>query len=279
MAQVHPTSTISRECELASDAVVGPHCTLEGKVTLGPGVHLLGHVYIQGPTTVGAGTFIYPFTCIGFEPQDLKFTRGVTPTAGVVIGRDCKLREHVTIHASTKPDVPTRIGDRVWMMVGSHVAHDCQVGNDVMFVNNAGLAGHVQIGDKVTLAGHAIVHQFVRMGRFAFMSAGSAVSTDVPPFCIAWGRNSIVGLNVVGLRRSGMPREDITRLRHAFREVVRQNLPRPDMVTRLREIAQGSAPVLEFADFIAAGKRPVCPYKNQSRSSVTADGDAALDLA
>jgi UDP-N-acetylglucosamine acyltransferase len=277
MPEIHATSHVGPECELADGVVIGPHCTLTGRVKLGPGVQLLGHVYIQGPVEIGARTFIYPFTCIGFEPQDVKFTRGETATAGVVIGSDCKLREHVTIHASTKPDVPTRLGDRVWMMVGSHVAHDCRVGNDVNFVNNAGLAGHVQVGDKVTLAGHAIVHQFVRMGRMAFMSAGSAVSTDVPPFCIAWGRNSIVGLNVVGLRRSGMDRGEITLLRRAFREVLRENLPRAQTVERLREIGASSSAVMEVADFVAGGKRPICPYRNQTRSGGGSE-DPSLDM-
>lgn len=265
--------------ELGEGVRIGPGCVLSGAVKIGAGTELLGHVYVQGPVSIGARTFIYPYTCIGFEPQDLKFTRGVTPTAGVVIGSDCRLREHVTVHASTKPDVPTRLGDRVWMMVGSHVAHDCQVGNDVMFVNNAGLAGHVQVGDRATLAGHAIIHQFVRFGRLGFMSAGSAVSTDVPPFCIAWGRNSIVGLNLVGLRRSGVPRDQITVLRRAFREVLRENLPRAEAVERLREMGNESPLVMEVAEFVAAGKRPTCPYRNHTSRTREGAEDPGLELA
>lgn len=277
MAKVHETAQVGKECVLADDVVIGPHCTLMGKVTLGAGVELLGHAYIQGPVTIGARTILYPFTCVGFEPQDLKVVRGVTPTAGVVIGENCKLREHVTVHSATKADVPTRVGDRVWMMVGSHIAHDCQIGNDVMFVNNAGLAGHVQVGDKATIAGHAIIHQFVRFGRLAFMSAGSAISTDVPPFCIAWGRNSVVGLNLVGMRRNGVAREDITHMKKAFREVYRLNLPRPELVERLRGMANGCGPVLEVAEFVATAKRPICPYRDQSRSARKED-DVSLDL-
>lgn len=258
MPQIHPTAEISPECELADDVQIGPYCRLSGRVTLGPGVRLLGNNYICGPIRIGAGTVVYPFACLGFEPQDYKFKPGM-PTAGVVIGEECIIREYATVHAASNDHTPTRLGDRVFMMVNSHVAHDCTIGNNVVFVNGAGIAGHGVIGDNVTLGGNAVVHQFVRIGRLAMMSGDCAVSLDVPPFCTVNERNRIGSLNVVGLRRAGIPRDQITLLRVAFRELLRNPLPRAEVVAELRRRGENCPPLAEMADFIAASKRGITP--------------------
>lgn len=258
MASIHPTSEVSREGELADDVVVGPHCYLTGRVRLGPGVRLIGHIYLNGPVTLGARTIVYPFACLGFGPQDVKFKPGMV-TAGVEIGEDCIIREHVTIHAATSQEKPTRLGDRAYMMITTHVAHDCRLGNDVTFVYGAGIAGHGEIGDNVTLGGNAVIHQFCRIGRLVMMSGDCAVSLDVPPFCTVNERNRVGGINQVGLRRSGMPREHITELRRAFRDVLRTPLPRKEAVAILRERGATCPPVMELAEFIAASKRGITP--------------------
>lgn len=260
MPQIHPTSVVSPESELADDVVIGPYCFLTGRVKLGAGVRLMGNNYLNGPVTMGARTIVYPFACLGFEPQDVKFKPGMT-TAGVEIGADCIIREYVTIHASTSKEVPTRLGDRAFMMITTHIAHDCQVGNDATFVYGAGVAGHAVLGNNVTLGGSAVIHQFCRIGRMVMMSGDCGVSLDVPPFCVVNERNRIGGINQVGLRRSGMPREHITELRRAFRDVLRSPMPRKEAVAILRDRAAETncPPLLEMAEFIAASKRGITP--------------------
>jgi UDP-N-acetylglucosamine acyltransferase len=258
---IHSTAEVSPECELAEGVEIGPYCFLKGRVTLGPGVKLLGNNYIQGeggPVVIGARTIIYPFACIGYEPQDFKFAPG-SKTAGVVVGEDCLIREHVTIHAATNDHTPTRIGNKVFLMVNTHVAHDGCVGNNVVMVNGSGLAGHGVIEDNVTLGGNAVIHQFCRLGRLVMMSGDCAVSLDVPPFCMVSERNRIGGLNTVGLRRSGMPREHITELRKAFRDLLRNPMPRSQVIAELEIRGRNCPPIAEMARFIAASKRGICP--------------------
>jgi UDP-N-acetylglucosamine acyltransferase len=255
MPLIHPTATVSKEAELADDVQIGPYCVLLGKVRLGRGVRLIGNNYVNGPTTIGDGTILWPFACIGFEPQDYKFGPGAA-TAGVVIGAGCLIREHATVHAATSVDKPTVVGDKCFLMVNTHVAHDARVGN------------------SVTLGGNAVIHQFCRIGRFVMMSGDCAVSLDVPPFCMVNERNRIGGINQVGLRRSGMPREQITELRRAFRDVLRTPMPRKEAIAILRERGAGCGPVNELADFIESSKRGICPgmgkpargSRNNSRS-------------
>ena len=255
--KIHPTAVIDPACEIGEGCDIGPFCVLTGKVVLGENVRLVSHVTMQGPVTVGNGSIFYPGSAIGFPPQDLKFKLGHA-TAGVVIGADNMIREGVTIHASTKPDIPTRTGDRCFLMALSHMGHDACIGNDVTMVNAVLLAGHVKVADKVTLGGNAAVHQFCRIGRLAFVGGLVAMSMDVPPFCISGARNTIHGLNVVGLRRNGVDRKDITNLRRAFRDVFRARLPRPEMVALLKEIAKESPIVNEWVEFVeATGTRSI----------------------
>jgi len=258
MPLIHPTATVSKEAELAEDVQIGPFCVLIGKVRLGRGVRLIGNNYINGPTTIGDGTILWPFACFGFEPQDFKFGPGAQ-TAGVVIGSNCMIREHATVHAATSADKPTVVGDKCFLMVNTHVAHDARIGNNVVFVNGAGIAGHGEIGDNVTLGGNAVIHQFCRIGRLVMMSGDCAVSLDVPPFCMVNERNRIGGLNQVGLRRAGVAREHITELRRAFRDVLRTPMPRKEAIAILRERGATCPPVMELADFFESSKRGICP--------------------
>ena len=266
MPTIHPTALVDDAAELAPDVEIGPYCVIRasgGPVRLGPGVRLLGSNYVNGPATVGAGTILWPHACIGFEPQDYKFGPGAK-TAGVVIGAGCLIREHATVHAATSDERPTSVGDKCFLMVNSHVAHDCRVGNNVVFVNGAGVAGHGEIGDNVTLGGNAVIHQFCRIGRLVMMSGDCAVSLDVPPFCMVNERNRLGGLNQVGLRRSGMPREHITELRRAFRDVLRNPMPRKEAVALLRARGQTCPPVMELAEFFDSTKRGIAPGMGRS---------------
>jgi UDP-N-acetylglucosamine acyltransferase len=254
---IHPSAVIDTKAELASDVEIGPFCCVEGPVKLASGVRLVSHVHLNGPLEIGQGTVLYPHVTLGQLPQDFKFSRGM-PTAGVKVGSGCILREGVTLHAATKPDIPTSVGDRVLMMVNSHAGHDAKIGSDVILANGALLGGHASVGDKANISGNVAIHQFNRVGRLAFVSGGSAVSTDVPPFCVAWGRNRLHAVNLVGMRRNGFPREHIQKVLWAFIKVFRASLPRPEMLQILDEMGQDCPPVAEMAQFVREAKKPIC---------------------
>lgn len=256
MPTIHPTAIVAPEVVLASDVQIGPFCIVSGKVTLGAGVQLLSHVNISGPVEIGAGTMVYPGAAIGFPGQDFKFKIGM-PTAGVKIGAGCLLREHITIHAATKEQGATTLGDRVFMMVNSHVGHDCRIGDDVILVNNVACGGHSEVHQKAIISGGTVVHQFNRVGKFAMVSGGSAFSQDVPPFCIGWGRNTLRGVNVVGMRRNGYSASDINAVREAFRELLRSGMPKAELIEKLRQDGRNHTPLLDLADFIETSKRGV----------------------
>lgn len=259
MPEIHPSAIIGKECELDDGVVIGPYCVLHGRVKLGAGVRLISAVQLSGPVEIGEGTEIYPGACIGFPGQDLKFKHGMA-TAGVRVGKKCMIREHVTVHAATNDHTPTSVGDRAFMMACSHLGHDARIGNDVTMVNGAGLAGHAQVGDNVTMSGGAVIHQFTRVGRLAFMSGGTGVSMDVPPFCMVPERQRVAGINLVGMRRMGISREEITRVREAFRIVFRPgDLSKEEMITHLDRLGRNSAAVTEMATFVRESKRAICP--------------------
>ncbi|MFG0327130.1 MAG: acyl-ACP--UDP-N-acetylglucosamine O-acyltransferase [Phycisphaerales bacterium JB037] len=262
MPKIHPTAIVSPQAVLADDVEIGPWCVLDGPVTLAEGVRLMSHVCINGPAKIGARTQVWPFACLGMGPQDFKFKPGDV-TAGIEIGADGLIREHATVHAATNDHTPTRIGDRIFMMAGAHVGHDGQVGDRVTMVNGASFGGHVTVQSDVTFGGSTVAHQFCRVGRLAFVSGLSGFSADVPPFCIAYGRNSIGGVNVVGMRRAGIERAEITRVRRAFRELFRSNVPTGEMLAELDARGLESPCLAEMAEFVRATKRGICPGVNR----------------
>ncbi len=219
MAQVHPSAVIDAQAELAGDVVVGPGCVLDGPVRIGPGTRLIGHVHLVGPVTIGRGNTIYPFACIGFEPQDRKFDRGSSPSAGVVIGDNNLIRESVTIHRATSVEHPTRVGDDNMLMTNAHLGHDVTVGSGCTLASGALIAGHARLDDQVNVAGNSAIHQFCHLGRLSFVGGVSAVSKDVLPFALTSGLNSVMGVNVVGLRRSGVGRAAIDAVNAAYRTI------------------------------------------------------------
>ncbi len=256
MPEIHPTAILDGDIDLADDVKIGPMCILRGTISLGAGVRLLERVSINGPARIGAGTIFYPGAIIGFEPQDYKFAPG-TPTAGVVLGQNCIIREHATVHSSTSTEKPTTLGEGVFLMVNSHVGHDTVVGDRTILVNNTALAGHVIVEDRVTLAGGSLVHQNCRIGRLCMFSGCSIVTTDIPPFMMMIDRNEIVGLNLVGLRRNGFSAEEINTLRSFFTKVIRSNPPRQELIAALAEKMDTSEAIRQLHDFIVSGKKPL----------------------
>jgi UDP-N-acetylglucosamine acyltransferase len=215
MAAIDPTARIDPGAVIGQNVSIGPYCVIGPRVKIGDGCRLLAHVHIAGHTMIGPRTVLYPFASLGTPPQSVKYRGGPTR---LVIGADCDIREGVTVNTGTEDDRGvTEVGDRCWLMVGSHIGHDCQVGNDVMFANNVVLGGHVTIGDFAVFGGQAAVRQFVRIGEGAMVVGLSGVRADVIPFGLVQGPlANLIGLNVVGMRRRGCTKADIHRLRQAY---------------------------------------------------------------
>ncbi len=216
MPFIHPTAVVSESATLADDVSIGPFCLVGEEVTLGAGVELLSHVVVEGRTTIGPRTRVFPFASIGLAPQDLKYKGEMS---SLLIGEDCIVREHVTVNTGTQGGgMVTRVGNRVLLAIGAHVAHDCQIGDNVLVMNHVLLAGHVTLGDFSVMGGGSAVHQFVRIGKYAMIGGLSGVENDVIPFGTVTGnRARLEGLNIVGLRRRGFAREDIHAVRAAYR--------------------------------------------------------------
>lgn len=259
---IHPTAIVHKGAELDQSVEVGPYCVVGPRVKIGAGTKLLSHVVVDGDTTIGARTVLHPFASIGGPPQDLKF-KG--EQSRVIIGDDCVIREGVTVNLGTAGGhMETRIGNRCMLMAYSHVAHDCILGNGIIMANSSALAGHVTIEDDVRISGIAAVHQFVRIGRAAFIGGGAMVAQDIPPWCIAQGdRAELAGLNVVGLKRSGWSRERLGALRECFKAIFHPEGTRAQGLERAeKELAPKSAEAAEFVAFIRASKRGVASARS-----------------
>lgn len=213
---IHPSAIIQSTHPVDDSVTIGPFCVIGENVKLGKNVTLESHVVIEGHTTIGDDCHIFPFASIGHVPQDLKF-QGEHVTLD--IGSNNVIREHVTINPGTQGGGNiTKIGDNCLFMVGSHIAHDCIVGDHVILANNATLAGHVTVGDFAIIGGLSAIHQFVRIGKHAMIGGMSGIENDVIPYGSAMGeRASLAGLNLLGLKRRGFEREEIHTLRTAYR--------------------------------------------------------------
>lgn len=215
MALIHPTALVEQGATLGAGVEIGPFCTVGAHVRLGAGTRLVSHVAIAGHTTLGDNNVVYPFASLGQPSPDRKYAG--EPTT-LVIGDGNDIREYVTVHIGTAADKgETRIGSRNLLMAGSHVAHDCVVGNDCILANYVQLAGHVVVGDNVVLGGLSGIHQHVRIGTGAIVGGASAVDHDVPPYASVVGERAVLkGLNLVGLRRRGFDRSLIGALDEAY---------------------------------------------------------------
>lgn len=258
MSAIHPTAQVAGGAALGADVEIGPYCIVGPKVVLADGVRLISHVVIEGATEIGAATQVHPFAVLGGSPQHLAHKGEETR---LVIGARNTIREHVTMHTGTAAGGGvTKVGSNGLFMVASHVAHDCVVGDHVVFANNATLGGHVHLDDYVFMGGLSAVHQHSRVGRFSFIGGLAAVTRDVIPFGSVWGNKAYLeGLNLVGLKRRGFSRETITSLRSAYRLLFG---PEGTFQERLDDVAQayGGVPeVMEIVDFIRAdANRPLC---------------------
>ena len=254
MADIHPTALIDPEVEIADDAYIGPHCVLRGPVKIGPACKLHGNAYLHGPLTLGKHNRIYPFSCLGFAPQDLKYDPAHLG-AGVVIGDDNVFREGFTVHRATK-DLPTRIGSGNFFMGSSHVAHDAIVGDRCIIAQGSMLGGHSQLADNVNIGGNGGVHQFCRVGRMAMIAGQTAATQDVPPFCVMHHNRTIGSLNVVGLRRAGL-RAHIDPLRRAYDIFFRGGHVNKKAIALIEAELSSDPLVMEFVAFVKTTKRGI----------------------
>ena len=256
MEHVHPTALVAAGARLAPDVRVGPFTVIGPAVEIDAGTIIASHVVIAGRTRIGPGNRIFQFASVGEIPQDRKYKGEPTAT---VIGADNVIREYVTIHAGTVQDRgTTTIGDRNLLLAYTHIAHDCVIGNDTTFSNNAQLAGHVVIGDYAVLGGFIGVHQFCRVGAHALLAAGSIVRQDVPPFVTCSGYPARPhGTNSEGLRRRGFSASDILAVRGAYKTLYREKLSL-DEARKAIAAAAVKAPVLAtLAQFLETPGRGI----------------------
>lgn len=252
MADIHSTAVIEDGAEIAAGVRVGPYCVIGEKVRLMPGVRLHAHVVVSGVTTVGENTEVFPFATIGSAPQHVRYAGEDTR---LEIGRDCVIREYATANPGTVAGGGvTVIGDGCMLMIGAHVAHDCKVGDGAMLVNNATLGGHCVIGEHAILGGLCAVHQFVRIGEFSFVGGMAAVVSDVIPYGMVLGdRAYLGGLNIVGMKRRDMPRQQIHALRRAYRNLFSGDGTLKDRVEEIAEAFAEDDNVQRIIRFLRAG--------------------------
>lgn len=251
---IDPRAVISPKAELAADVTVGPFSIIGPDVIIGPGSVVGPHAVINGPTRIGANNRIYQFASIGDAPQDKKYAG--EPTR-LEIGDRNVFRESCTINRGTTHDKGvTTIGSDNLFMAYSHVAHDCVVGNNLVFANGATLGGHVEVGDWVILGGLAAVHQFCKIGAYAFIAGGAIVTRDVPNYVMVAGNPAEPStINAVGLKRRGFTEDQVRNIRNAFRILYRSDLLLADAVAKLEELGKTQPEVAAFVEFIGRSER------------------------
>ena len=254
---IHKSSIIHSKAKVSSKAKIGPFCYIGENVSLDEGVELISNVHIEGNTKIGKNTKIFPFASIGTQPQDLKFKGEKN---NLVIGQNNIIREYVTINPGTEGGGgSTKIGDNCLLMISSHIAHDCNVGNNVIIANNVPLGGHVTIEDSVIIGGNSAVQQFTRIGRMAMIGGMTGVLKDVIPFGLSFGnRNYLKGINLVGLRRKKYDNKKIIELDQAYKKIFSSKKLNENIEKINGEYIDNEL-VKEVIDFIEKDKkRPIC---------------------
>jgi len=255
VTEIHPTAVIHTSAEIGADCQIGPYCVIHAGVVLGDGCWLQNHVTLAGPTTIGPRNKFFAFGSIGQQSQDLKYQGEPTH---LEIGSDNTFREFVTLNRGTAPGSFTRIGNHNNLLAYCHVAHDCLIGDHVIFSNSTGLAGHVTVEDRVILGGMTAVHQFCRIGRHAMCGGVAKIVKDIPPFMTADGNPGILrGLNHIGLERAGFPPDHIRALKEAYKTLFLRGLPQDEALTLLRSQYNPPAPILHLAEFIESSVRGI----------------------
>lgn len=273
--RIHPTAVIGSQVSLAPDVEIGPFALLEGRVTVGRGCRIEGHSCLSGPLTMGEGNVVGHGAVLGKAPQSRGHGEDRT---SLVIGDNNIFREYVTIHRGTEDGGgETRIGDNNYLMVGAHLGHDVRMGNNCTVVNGALVGGHAQLMDGCVLSGQAVMQQRTRIGRLAMLGGQGATTKDIPPFILAHWHNCTIGLNLVGMKRSGMSNDTINALREVFRIVYQQGMPMNAALDRCEQELGAYPEVREFVEFVRTSKTGINPYRNLAAIRRKGDAHTSLD--
>ncbi|MDP3981787.1 MAG: acyl-ACP--UDP-N-acetylglucosamine O-acyltransferase [Chlamydiota bacterium] len=259
---VHSTAIINGSVKLDPSVSVGPYAVIEGDVEIGANTTIGPHAVITGYTKIGQNNEIGAGVVLGQLPQDKKYEPGCR--SYLVIGHDNVFREYVTVHRGTETETMTVIGNHNYFMVSSHVAHNCVVGNGVVFCNGAIAAGHCHIHDQAFISGYVLLHQFVHVGRLAMFSGAARVSMDVPPFMMACERNEIWSINFVGLERAGIEKEQIQQIKKMYRIFYRSGLNVKSALEKIEETGFSSPLIHEFVDFVKQSPNGVLPHRKKT---------------
>ncbi len=255
--EIHPTAIIEPGVEIEEEVSIGPFCILREGVHIMKGTRLVSNVIIEGKTEIGENCTVYPFTSLGFPPQDLKYKGEKT---ALKIGNNNIIREYTTIHrASVGGDGITTIGDNNFFMAYVHIAHDCKIGNSITMANVATLAGHVLIEDYAIIGGLVAIHQFTRIGAYAMVGGFSGVNQDIPPYMISSGTPAkLFGLNTIGLKRQGFSDHIINELKKAYKILFREKRTLKDAIKKIQEDLPYTDEIKHLIEFIQKNKRGIC---------------------
>jgi UDP-N-acetylglucosamine acyltransferase len=260
--KIHPTALVDAGARIGADVEIGPFSVIGPRAAIGEKTIVQSHVVLEGDVTIGASNFIGHGVIIGAPPQDVSFSP--ERKTRVEIGNDNVIREYCTIHRGSAEGSATKIGDKNFLMAGAHVGHNCAVGNNVVIANNCLLAGYVRVDDGAFLGGGSTFHQHMHVGRIVMVQGSSAFGKDLPPFVIAAERNSVFGVNVIGLKRAGFSVQDRDEIKNAFKLLYTSGLNISQALEKGATFNLG-APAREFFDFVAhAKKRGICPYRSVS---------------
>ncbi len=264
MTKIHPTAIVSPKAELADDVEVGPYAIIEDNVQIDSGTKIGPGTWIKNHVKIGKNNRIANHVLIGGEPQDVNWNEEI---ARVEIGNNNTIREYVTIHASTSPERATKIGDGNFLMAYVHVAHDCKIGNEVIIVNYTGLTGFVEVDDYAFISGLTGFHQFVRVGKLAMVGGMSRITQDVPPYFMVAGNPAVSrGINIVGMRRRGIPPRDRSTLRKMYRIMLSEGNMKLAIEKILSEPELGTNPLVkEVIDFISKSRRGITRLGKEER--------------
>lgn len=255
---IHPTAFVEQGVKLGQGVSIGAFCHVEAGAEIGDNSKLMSHVVVTGFTTLGANAKVFPHAILGCEPQNGKHNGGPTK---LLVGDNCTIREGVTMHRGSDTSRGyTNVGDDCTFLAYAHVAHDCEVGNHVTFSNNVMIGGHCVIGDYAILGGGAGIHQFVRVGHHAFVGGLAALVHDLIPYGMAIGVHAhLGGLNIIGMKRSGLERKEIHALRRASKMLFDRSKPMRDRIVDVQEAMPDSAAVADLLDFVTTDtKRAYC---------------------
>jgi UDP-N-acetylglucosamine acyltransferase len=275
-SNIHPSAIIEPGAQLGENVTIEAYAVIKGSVTLKDGVVVKSHAYIDGNTTIGEETVIWPGASIGTKTQDLKFRGEQT---FVIIGKQCDIRECVTINSSCHDNSVVRVGDHCLIMAYSHVAHNCEIGNRVILANNVNLAGHVVVEDFAVLGGMTPVHQFSRIGCYAMVGGFSRITHDVPPYTIGAGAPyKLGGLNLIGLKRHEFPYEVRRALTKAFKLIYRSGLRLADALDRIENELDPNPHILHWLQFCRASRRGLIGLQGITHQAEEEDFDELEEL-